>query len=73
MDQNFETNSELEWLIEGPEDVSFTGLMIREFGEAASEEIYGSLARQVTWGIQGPQFEWTRLRAAEYERLQYCI
>ena len=73
MDSNFETNSELEWLIESPDDVVFTGLMIREFGEAASEEIYGHLARQVTWGSQGPQYEWTKLRAAEYERLQYCI
>ncbi|CAE7369424.1 HERC1 [Symbiodinium sp. CCMP2592] len=75
MDQNFETNSELEWLIDTPEDVAFTGLMIREFGEAANEEIYGSLVRQVTLtpGSKGPEFEWTKLRAAEYERLQYCI
>ena len=27
MDSNFETNSELEWLIESPDDVVFTGLM----------------------------------------------
>ncbi|CAE7939256.1 HERC1 [Symbiodinium sp. KB8] len=75
MDSNFETNSELEWLIESPDDVVFTGLMIREFGEAASENIYGSLVRQVTWarGSQGPEFEWTKLRAAEYERLRYYV
>ena len=73
MDQNFATNAELEWLIEKPEDVVFTGLMIREFGEAASEAIYGSLVRQVTAGSKGPQFEWTKLRAAEYQRLQQCL
>lgn len=71
MDENFPTNSALKWLIDSTDDVAFTGLMIREFGEAASEEIYGSLVRQVTSGNQGPQFEWTKLRAAEYERLQH--
>ncbi|CAE6915792.1 osm1 [Symbiodinium sp. CCMP2592] len=73
MDQNFETNSKLEWLLDCPEDVVFTGLMIREFGKLASEEIYGSLVRQVARRGQGPQFEWTKLRSAEYERLQHYV
>ncbi|CAE8640450.1 unnamed protein product [Polarella glacialis] len=67
-DPNFESKSGLEWLLESPDDIAVVGLMMREFGPKADAAVHGELVRKVCEGDRGPEYEWTRLRAAEYER-----
>jgi hypothetical protein len=66
-DPNFDSLGGLEWLLENPEDVVVYGLMVREFGP--SVEGYGELAKKVRRRSDlGPEFQWTQLRAEEFER-----
>jgi len=55
--------------VENPENIVVSGLMVREFGPNADGTIYGELARQVVARRGGPEYEWTRLRIQEFERL----
>lgn len=68
MDANFENLDGLEWLLEDPSDVVVYGLMVREFGPKADEQLHGLMAKQVCRGERGAQFEWTKLRAEEFRR-----
>ena len=40
-DPNFETMEDLEWLVENPDDIVISGLMVREFGPKADANIHG--------------------------------
>lgn len=75
MDPNFANMNGLEWLVKDPSDVIVYGLMVREFGSAVDESIYGSTACQVrecgpavsSWPFgTGPEYEWMRLRSKEF-------
>eukprot|EP00746_Dinoflagellata_sp_MGD_P035123 gnl/MRDRNA2_/MRDRNA2_18394_c0_seq1.p1 gnl/MRDRNA2_/MRDRNA2_18394_c0~~gnl/MRDRNA2_/MRDRNA2_18394_c0_seq1.p1 ORF type:complete len:560 (-),score=105.84 gnl/MRDRNA2_/MRDRNA2_18394_c0_seq1:400-2079(-) len=65
-DPNFDSISGLEWLVENPENIMVYGLMVREFGPKADAEVYGKTVCRVHRGPNGPEYEWTRLRAQEY-------
>ena len=74
--------NDLEWLVDEPSDVVVSGLMLREFGPGVDESIYGFTARQVgeyseaaySWpGGSGPQYAWTRLRSAEFQRCGFFV
>jgi hypothetical protein len=58
IDTNYPALDGLEWLIEDPNDVVVTSVMIREFGGHVDASIYGDLAREV----KGPEYVWTDLR-----------
>eukprot|EP00415_Alexandrium_ostenfeldii_P002431 UN2431 len=65
MDANFPDTNRLEWLLENPEDVIVYGLLVREFGPKADPRTFGRLACRVSDRNGGPEYEWTRLRAAQ--------
>lgn len=67
-DPNFKSMEELEWLLEDSSDIIVYGLMVREFGPEADASIYGPVAKHVTSGREGPEFEWTRSRAIDFEQ-----
>ena len=65
-DPNFSSLDGLEWLIESPRDAVVVGLLVREFGLHADASMYGDAAARVTHGQNGPEYEWTRLRAEHF-------
>mgnify|MGYP003325949588 CR=1 FL=1 len=46
----------LEWLVENSDDVVVCGLMVREFGPKADEQIHGELVRKVRRCGEGPEY-----------------
>jgi len=68
IDPNFSGIGGLEWLLENPDDVVVTGLMIRELGRGADPEVYGTLVTQV----RGPEYLWTEVRAQRARESQSC-
>merc|ERR1712187_549394 len=70
-DPNFKSVEDLEWLLEDPFDSKITGILFREFGRNADPMLYGETVTRVTHGCDGPQFEWTRLRAHEFRERGY--
>jgi len=66
-DPNFGSLDRSEWLVEDPAHVVVCGLMWREFGALSDPTLYGPLANSIVAGDMGPDFEWTRLLAAEYK------
>lgn len=70
-DENFPHNEALEWLVEDPQNIHVTGLMVREFGCKANKKLYGKLNRGVTEGTDpdgGPEFEWTKIRVEDLRK-----
>lgn len=65
-DPDYPSLDGLEWLLDNPDDVVVTGLMLREFGPQADREVYGDAAHKVSKGKRGPEFEWTSLRMEEF-------
>ena len=68
IDPNFSSLDGLEWLLESSDDVMVVGLMMREFGPKADASAHGAMVQRVHAGNRGPEYEWTNLRAAEFER-----
>merc|ERR1711941_101986 len=68
LDPNFKSLSGLEWVLEDPTNIIVTGVLFREMGSNADPMIYGETAAQVTHGMSGPEYEWTRLRAKAFEQ-----
>eukprot|EP00930_Biecheleria_cincta_P004188 TRINITY_DN105088_c0_g1_i1.p1 TRINITY_DN105088_c0_g1~~TRINITY_DN105088_c0_g1_i1.p1 ORF type:complete len:594 (+),score=98.82 TRINITY_DN105088_c0_g1_i1:28-1782(+) len=58
----------MEWLVDDTDAVAVTAVLLREFGEAATEGPYEAIARQVCSGSRGPEFDWTERRAADFRR-----
>jgi len=61
LDPNFETNQDLEYLCEDPDDLTVVGLMHRQLGAQADSSIYGDLVTQVRDQSGGPEYHWTTL------------
>merc|ERR1712216_923575 len=61
IDPNFPSLNGLEWLLERPDDIKVTALLIREFGSSADTAIYGDLVTKV----RSPEFVWTELRVQQ--------
>jgi len=57
----------LEWVVDDPEDVVVTGMLFRELGQGVDPQIYFDAAGRVTAGPMGPEYDWTRLRAEEFQ------
>lgn len=73
VDPNFDTLNGLEWLVEESKDILVTALMVREFGPKADASVHGLLVTNVTNSGQGPQFEWTRIRAEDMHQRKLLI
>jgi hypothetical protein len=58
IDQNFSSLDGMEWLLERPDDIRVSALLIREFGKGADAAIYGDLVTKV----KSPEYVWTELR-----------
>lgn len=67
-DANFESNSNLEWLMEDPTNAVVVGVMVRELGRRADPLVFGEVAARVTNREPGPEYEYTRLRVEEFRR-----
>jgi len=66
-DNYFSQEAPFEWLVENPQAVVVSGLMVREFGRGAAvhSSMYGEAACKVSRGAWGVEYEWNRLHAAE--------
>lgn len=65
-DQHSDTWEGLELLVEDPKNIVVSGVLLREFGEPASEDVYGAVANSVRWSPgdpfhDGPEYAWTSL------------
>lgn len=66
-DNYFSHAAPFELLVEDPQAVVVSGLMVREFGRGAAvhSSMYGEVACKVSRGSSGVEYEWNRLRAAQ--------
>ena len=67
------THGDLEWLVVDKTAVKVYGIMLREFGPCVDASIYGELVTKVSYTVDGPEFEWTRLLEEEHRRLGYVV
>ena len=71
---NFESLYNLEWLVEDESVVVVTDLLINEHGHGKGiQEICGDTAARVTQRSNGPEYEWSRLRAEEFRLRQFFL
>lgn len=74
MDPDHADNESLEWLLEDPQDVRVTGLLLREFGPQADESRYGDLVKHVVEPFgDGPEYKWTELLQADRRRCGHYV
>jgi len=65
-DQYRSVGSNVEWLVERPDAVLVSGLMVRELGRRADADIYGPSARFVYQNDdRDPEYVWTMVRQFE--------